>query len=97
MSCGLRVVLARETDGGLETIAGESRRRNVEALEVLVTAFDEVTATRQLDRSGVWLLDASEGAPRPAAPAPAPAPTPQEMRSAVSARSAAEQPRSRPS
>ena len=34
---------------------------------MLITAFDDVTATRQLDRSGVWVLDATEGAPRPAA------------------------------
>ena len=71
VSCGLRVVLARETDSGLDTIAGDLVEGNIEALEVLITAFDDVTATRQLDRSGVWVLDATEGAPRPAvAPSP---------------------------
>jgi predicted DNA-binding protein with PD1-like motif len=71
VSCGLRIVLARETESGLETVAGDLVEGTVEALEVLVTAFDEVTATRQLDRSGVWVLDATEGAPR-ATPAPNP-------------------------
>jgi predicted DNA-binding protein with PD1-like motif len=70
VSCGLRIVVAWATDAGVETIAGDLVEGNVEALEVLVTAFDEVTATRQLDRSGVWVLEASDGAPRPA-PAPA--------------------------
>ena len=86
VSCGMRVVLARETDSGLETIAGDLVDARIEALEVLITAFDDVTATRQLDRAGVWVLDATEGAPRPepapnaaaglptAATAPAPAP-----------------------
>jgi len=72
VSCGLRIVIARETDSGLETIAGDLVEGNVEALEVLITAFDEVTATRELDRSGVWVLEATEGASRPAA-APNPA------------------------
>lgn len=76
VSCGMRVVLARETDAGLDTIAGDLVEARIDALEVLITAFDEVTATRQLDRAGVWVLDATEGAPRPAAPAPAPAPAP---------------------
>lgn len=73
VSCGLRIVVARETDSGLDTIAGDLVEGNVEALEVLITAFDEVTATRQLDRSGVWVLEATEGAARPAAPASNPA------------------------
>ena len=72
VSCGLRVVLARETDSGLDTIAGDLVGGNVEALEVLITAFDDVTATRQLDRAGVWVLDATEGAARPAVAAPSP-------------------------
>jgi predicted DNA-binding protein with PD1-like motif len=72
VSCGLRIVLAHSTDSGIETIAGDLVEGNVEALEVLVTAFDDVTAMRQLDRSGVWVLEATEGTPRPA-PAPPPA------------------------
>ena len=74
VSCGMRAVLARETDAGLETIAGDLVDGDVEALEIFITAFDDVTATRQLDAAGVWVLDATEGAARPAAPAPAPAP-----------------------
>jgi len=70
VSCGLRVVVAWATEAGVETIAGDLVEGNVEALEVLVTAFDDVTATRQLDRSGVWVLEATDGAARPA-PAPA--------------------------
>ncbi len=71
VSCGLRVVISRETDsGGLETIAGDLIEARVNALEVLVIAFDDVTATRQLDASGVWLLDVA-GASRAAAPPPA--------------------------
>ena len=67
VSCGLRIVLARETDSRPRHDRRRPRRRHVEALEVLVTAFDDVTATRQLDRSGVWVLDATEGAPAPRA------------------------------
>src|SRR4051812_37963030 len=33
VSCGLRVVLARETDAGLETVAGDLVDANIEALE----------------------------------------------------------------
>ena len=72
VSCGLRIVVAWATDAGVEIIAGDLVEGNVEALEVLITAFDDVTATRQLDRSGVWVLDATEAAPK-AAPARAPA------------------------
>lgn len=89
VSCGLRIVIARETEsGGLETIAGDLVEARVNALEVHVTAFDDVVATRQLDPSGVWLLDATSSsvpatppvaaapARAPAAPAPAPPPPP---------------------
>lgn len=76
VSCGLRVVLSRETDsGGLETIAGDLIEARVNALEVLVIAFDELTATRALDASGVWLLDPGAPPPRaggPTSPAAAP-------------------------
>jgi predicted DNA-binding protein with PD1-like motif len=72
VSCGLRAVLARETNAGLETFSGDLVDARIEALEVLVTAFDDVTATRQLDPAGVWVLEASEGAARPAPAAIAP-------------------------
>jgi predicted DNA-binding protein with PD1-like motif len=85
VSCGLRVVLARETESGLETIAGDLVDARIEALEVMITAFDDVTATRQLDPAGVWVLDATDGTVRPspspgalptAATSPAPPPPP---------------------
>ncbi len=80
VTCGMRVVLSRETDSGLETIAGEIVEARVGALEVFVTAFDDVTATRQAGPLGVWLLDpvsSSQKAPAPIAAAPAqPAPAP---------------------
>jgi predicted DNA-binding protein with PD1-like motif len=91
VTCGLRAVLARETDTGIETIAGEIVEAQIDALEVMVTAFDDVTATRQAGALGTWLLDASAQRARPAAApaaepvrpappppvvAPAPAPAP---------------------
>jgi predicted DNA-binding protein with PD1-like motif len=85
VTCGLRAVLARETDsGGLETIAGEVVSARVGALEVMVTALDDVTATRQPGPLGVWLSDTSSvvaaaNVPRIAnlAAVPPPVPTPQ--------------------
>jgi hypothetical protein len=66
VTCGLRAVLTRETDNGIETIAGEIVEARAVALEVWVTAFDDVSATRSAS-NGVVLLD-------PAAAAPAAAP-----------------------
>lgn len=58
VSCGMLAVLARETDNGIETIAGEIQRARIEALEVLVTAFDDVAATRRADQgTGLALVD----------------------------------------
>ena len=74
----LRALLARETDRGLETLAGEITSAKTVALEVFVTALDDVALGRALDpAAGVWLVGAgaSSGAPRaaaaPATPAPA--------------------------
>lgn len=72
ISCGLRAVLAREADGGLETIAGEITAARLGQLELLVTALDDVAATRHLDGSGFWFVDPSSATPRASAPAPAP-------------------------
>jgi predicted DNA-binding protein with PD1-like motif len=75
----LRALLSRETDHGLETIAGELVSARAVALEVLVTALDDVAVGRALDPSaGVWLVtgdgSASAAARAPiAAPAPSPA------------------------
>jgi predicted DNA-binding protein with PD1-like motif len=63
-SLSLRGLLARETDRGLETLAGEIVRARAVALEVLVTALDDVVLERVLDpAAGVWLLGGA-GAPR---------------------------------
>jgi predicted DNA-binding protein with PD1-like motif len=79
VTCGLRAVLARETDSGLETIAGEIVDARVTALEVMITALDEVAVARQLDSTGVWMLDPSGNTARAPtqAPPPATAPRPQ--------------------
>jgi predicted DNA-binding protein with PD1-like motif len=74
-SCSLRAVLARETDRGLETLAGEILSARTVALEIMVTAFDDLTLARSLDEAaGVFMLDASSGGahPRPASGRPAP-------------------------
>lgn len=62
-SCSLRAVLGRETDAGLETIAGELLSARSLALEILVTAFDDLGLGRALDdAAGVWLLGTPTGA-----------------------------------
>jgi predicted DNA-binding protein with PD1-like motif len=56
-ACSLRAVLARETDRGLETIAGEIASARVVALEAFVTALDDLALGLDLDpASGVSLL-----------------------------------------
>lgn len=72
LSVGLRGVFARETDSGLETLAGEIVSARVVALEVLVTALDDVAVARALDvEAGVWLLGEASGGGERARPAPA--------------------------
>jgi predicted DNA-binding protein with PD1-like motif len=57
VSLGLRGVFARETDRGLETVAGEIAAARVVALEVIVTALDDVVIPRGLDPdAGIWLI-----------------------------------------
>lgn len=48
-SLGLHAVLARETDRGMETLAGEIVSARVVALEAFVTAFEDLTIGRALD------------------------------------------------
>lgn len=86
-SCGLRALLAREGDHGLETMAGEIASARTVALEVLVTVLDDLSLERGLDGgAGVWLFAdgggsasptyGSHAAPaRPARPAAPAAPT----------------------
>jgi len=87
VSCGMRAVLTRDTGSGFETIAGEIVEARIDALEVLVTAFDDVTATRQLDAADAWVLDAAVGVGR-TAPAPAGAAARSEVSSLPAAQTA---------
>ncbi len=80
-SLSLRAVLARETDRGLETLAGEIVRARIVALEALVTVFEDLALDRVLDpRTGVSMLDPSPVPARPpvasavSVPLPRPAP-----------------------
>jgi predicted DNA-binding protein with PD1-like motif len=66
-SFSLRALLARETDHGLETLAGEIASARVVALEILVTAFDDLALERTLDEpAGVWLLGTRSSSSAPA-------------------------------
>jgi predicted DNA-binding protein with PD1-like motif len=76
VSASLRAVLARETDRGLETLAGDLVKARVLGLEAMVTVLEDVVLPRGLDaQTGVWLVrDEAIAAPAraPAAPAPVP-------------------------
>ncbi len=57
LSLDLRVVLARETDRGLETIAGELVRARVLGLDGTMTVLEDTVVLRGLDKmAGVWLI-----------------------------------------
>lgn len=56
VSCGLRVVLSRETETGIETIAGEVLEARAIAFEGHVMALDDAASARERDASGVWML-----------------------------------------
>jgi predicted DNA-binding protein with PD1-like motif len=75
-SFSMRAVLARESDLGLVTVAGEIVQARAVAIEVLVTALDDVALERTLDAAGVWLVSDGEGAPAAARGAPDRAPRP---------------------
>jgi predicted DNA-binding protein with PD1-like motif len=61
-SLALRALLARETDRGLETLAGEIGAARTIALEAMITVLEDVTVERALDASaGVWLLGPAIG------------------------------------
>jgi predicted DNA-binding protein with PD1-like motif len=89
-SFGARALLVREGPLGVETFAGELVDARVVAVEVLVTALDQVTATRTAAPSGLGVLAtvaltpaAASSSPSlpslPAAPSPpnaSPAPAP---------------------
>lgn len=80
ISVGLRAVLARETELGVETIAGEILTARVRALEAHVVALDDLALERAFDaQAGVWVLGEPGATPAPAReerPRPAPAPSP---------------------
>ena len=64
-SFSLRAILARESDRGLETLAGEIASARTIALEVFVTVFDDLVLDRAVDpAAGVSLVDS------PASPSP---------------------------
>ncbi|MEO6575455.1 MAG: DUF296 domain-containing protein, partial [Polyangiaceae bacterium] len=57
LSIGMRAVIARDTDSGLETLAGELTSATIVGLEAMVTALDDVTMDRAHDeKAGVWLI-----------------------------------------
>ena len=94
----LRGIIARETDRGLETFAGEIASARTIALEVVVTAMDDLSLELALDGStGLWLLGTPSNAPSavPPAAASAPAASPA-WSSAVQASDRAEPARPRP-
>ena len=85
ISVGMRGLLAREGEMGIETIAGEIVSARIHALEVHVMALDDLALERALDPSaGVWVLGEPGGTqnaprierPRPPAPAAAAGPPP---------------------
>jgi predicted DNA-binding protein with PD1-like motif len=66
-SIGLRAVLARETDRGMETLAGEIVSARVVALEAWVTVFEDLTIARALDpQANVVLFGDAADTPSPA-------------------------------
>jgi predicted DNA-binding protein with PD1-like motif len=57
-SVSLRAVLAREGDAGPETFCGEIESAHAVAIEVIITALDDVALPRALDEAaGMWLLE----------------------------------------
>jgi predicted DNA-binding protein with PD1-like motif len=82
----LRAVLARETDRGLETLAGEVVRARIVALEALVTVFEDLVLDRVLDpATGVSMLDPGPTPVRPAVPSAVSVPLPRPPQGAGSA------------
>jgi len=66
VALALRGVFARETDQGVETLAGEIASARVVALEAVVTALDDVAMPRGLDAdAGIWVLTEPASVSRP--------------------------------
>jgi predicted DNA-binding protein with PD1-like motif len=72
VSLSLRAMLGRETDRGLETVSGEIASARSVALELFVTALEDVTVERSLDEAaGLWMVSPSgesSGGGRPPGP-----------------------------
>lgn len=68
VSIGLRAVLARETERGMETLGGEIVAARVVALEAFVTAFDDLPLSRTLDPKANVVLLGEGVATAPTAP-----------------------------
>ena len=67
ISLGLRAVLGRETERGMETLAGELVSARVVGIELLVAAFDEHATPRALDPlAKIWLLGEGDPSKAPA-------------------------------
>jgi predicted DNA-binding protein with PD1-like motif len=103
-SMGLHAVLARETDRGMEVLAGEIVSARIVALEAFVTAFEDLSIGRALDpRAKVVLFgDAADArykpdddrpAPAAAAPAAASAAAPSAWSDAIAASAEKDDPR----
>jgi hypothetical protein len=74
-SLSLRALLARESETGLESLAGEVASAHATAFEAMVTSFDDLTLERVFDdRAGVWLLGAPSARPSSKGSTPSPAP-----------------------
>jgi hypothetical protein len=107
VSADLRVVLARETDRGLETIGGQLLRARVLGLEGSLTLFEGAVVPRAMDKAaGVRLLRddaivqtvaAAQPSPTPRAAAPQPSPPPARPSVPVAAPSAPAVPPAPPS
>lgn len=85
VTCALRGVFARETDSGLETVAGEIVEGTIVSFEAMVTALDEIDGSAKpvqpapapapAPAAPTW-SDAAVAAAEPPVPPPAPAPAP---------------------
>jgi predicted DNA-binding protein with PD1-like motif len=89
----LRAVLGRESDRGLETLAGEIVSARAIALEAIVTVFEDLALDRTIDAAvGVSLLDAPASHASPIPPAAARVPFPAARANAANAANAASSP-----
>jgi hypothetical protein len=68
-SVSLRALLTRDTESGLQTLAGEIVTARSVAVEAIVVALDDLSLPRALDeKAGVWLIALATGSSAQAAP-----------------------------